>query len=680
MKNKHTKKKRDKREKFEKNNKKNFQNNQKQNEFVKGRIFLTSRATGFVRSNQLSEDVRIPEYDLNTALHNDTVKVQLTSKKDSNRPHGKVVEIIERYKNEFVGTIEKRKGIVSFTPDNSKFYRELILVPNKNFEQVRTNQKVLVQMKPWTNPKRNPEGEIIKIIGEKGKNETEIQSIIYDKGFSPTFPQQIEKEAQKIKEKSPADFKAEVKKRISSPGGPPSGWDFRNTTTFTIDPFDAKDFDDALSIKELPDGNYEVGVHIADVTHYVQENTPIDKEAIKRGTSIYLVDRTIPMLPEVLSNDLCSLNPNEDKLAYSVILKLNKEGQVLDRWIGETIINSDKRFSYEEAQEVLDNGNGKYFKELNTLNNIASKKSRVRTKNGSINFESSEVKFELDKNCFPVAVYEKEMFETNELIEDFMLLANKEVAEYIDRLNKKTKSTNPFVYRIHDKPKRDNIIELDTFLKKIGYNLKNENGDIDSKEINNFLEKIQGADEEDLIEKAILKSMTKAIYSTNNIGHYGLAFAHYTHFTSPIRRYPDMMVHRLMKRYLKGEIVPKEEMDKYAMLCDSSSRQEVVAVEAERDSNKYKYAEYMSQRIGQEFAGIITSVTEWGVYVQDIETKAEGLVNKKTLKGDDYVLEPNNYRIIGEKNSETYTLGDKVKIKLLKVDIEKRTLDFEIIN
>jgi len=680
MKNKHSGKKHGSRDfNHNKNKHSGTSKNTRSVETVEGVIFVTMRGNGFVKVVNLKDDVEISEFNLNTALNKDIVKISLEPKR-GNRAEGRVEEIIERAKTEFVGTITKKEGAIFFSPDDKKVYREIVIIPNKKSEQAKTNQKVLIKMEPWTNPKANPKGEIVKVLGDKGDNNVEMESIVYEKGFSPHFPKSIEDEAHKIKESAPADFEEEVKKRISAPDGPPSSWDFRNTTTFTIDPFDAKDFDDALSFKELPDGNYEVGVHIADVTHYVKEGSIIDKEAVKRGTSIYLVDRTIPMLPEVLSNDLCSLNPHTDKLAYSAIFKINEKCEVLDRWFGETIINSNRRFSYIEAQDVLDKHEGEFHKELFTLNELALIKRKRRTKNGAITFGSIEVKFKLDEKGFPIEVYEKELLETNELIEDFMLLANREVSEYIDRLNKKTGVVNPFIYRIHDVPKQEKIIELQSYLRNIGYELNTDkDGNVTAKDINKLLNIIQGIDEQDLIEKAILKSMAKAIYSTTNIGHFGLAFEHYTHFTSPIRRYPDMMVHRLMKKYLKDERISAQEKRTYDRLCASSSRQEIVAVEAERDSQKYKYTEYMSQRIEEEFEGIITSVVEWGVYVQDSVTKAEGLVSVRSLKDDHYNIDPKNYRIKGEKTGKTLTLGDKVKVKLTGTDLDKRTIDFEII-
>ncbi len=671
MKNKHSRKK----------HRKNKKLRSKASKLVKGNIMLTARGIGFLKDPSLSEDIMIEKDNLNTALPNDLVKVSTYKSKRSNRTKGEVKEIIERAQTEFVGTVGNFEGAFFFTPDNKKIYRDITLIKNRKLEQVKPNDKVILKMSEWTNPQKNPKGEVVKILGQKGNHNVEMESIVYEKGFSPTIPPKIEEEAKKIKEQALADLEKEIAKRTAVSNPPPSGWDFRNTTTFTIDPFDAKDFDDALSFKKLDDGTYEIGIHIADVTHYVQEDSEIEKEAQKRATSIYLVDRTIPMLPEILSNDLCSLNPNEDKLAFSAIFVVNDKCEVQKRWFGETIINSNKRFTYKEAQKNINRHEGEFWKELVLLNEMALLKRNRRTKNGAISFGGSEVQFELDKTGFPIAVHEKEMFETNELIEDYMLLANREVSEYIDKLNKQTKTTNPFVYRIHDTPKNERIIELQSFLQTIGFELKaDEFGNVEAKDLNHLLDSIQGIDEEDLIEKAILKSMSKAVYSTNNIGHFGLAFKHYTHFTSPIRRYPDMMVHRLMKRYLKNEQVPNEEIGKYNQLSAVSSSQEIAAVDAERDSTKYKYVEYMSERIGQEFEGVISGIVDWGVYVQEIETKAEGLVRASSLKGDFFNVDTKNYRLIGKKTGVKYTLGDRVKIKVVATDLDKRTIDFEIVN
>ncbi|OGD68102.1 ribonuclease R [Candidatus Campbellbacteria bacterium RIFCSPLOWO2_01_FULL_34_15] len=669
-----------KNKKHKRNKDSNFRPRKKSNikekfssEIFEGQILISAKGDGYIRTEKFAEDIKIPTSDLNTALNRDIVQFSISNKKSEGRIKGSVKSIIRRNREQFVGTILNDNGIISFQPDDRKIYKAIFILPNEETKNIKSNQKVLVKIKDWI----NLQGEVTKVLGEKGDHNTEMESIIYEKGFVPSFPPEVEKEAEIIKKNAKADFEEEVRRRISRPDGPISSWDFRNTTTFTIDPFDAKDFDDALSFKDLGDGTYEVGIHIADVSHYVREGSPIDQEAVKRATSIYLVDRTIPMLPEVLSNDLCSLNPNEDKLAFSAIFILNDKCEVLNRWFGETIINSDKRFNYIEAQEILNKGEGLFYNELNSLNKMALIKRKRRTKNGAISFGGSEVKFKLDEKGFPIEIYEKETLETNELIEDFMLLANREVTEYVNRLGK----NKPFVYRIHDKPKPDAIKELTEYLKKIGYSLKTDgNGNVDSQDLNDLLDEIRGTDEEDLIAKVVVRSMAKAIYSTKNIGHYGLAFKFYTHFTSPIRRYPDVMVHRLLKRYLAGEEVSEKEIGRFEELSAISTTQEISAMEAERDSVKYKYAEYMSKLVGEEFEGMITSVVDWGVYVQDQKTKAEGLVSVRTLKDDHYNIDPKNYRIVGERSGKKYTLGDKVKIKLIGVDLEKRTIDFEIVN
>lgn len=665
-------------------NSKKIKRREKYSQLLEGTIFVTGKGDGYIKTEKFAEDIKIPKENLNTALNKDIIQFSISNKKTEGRVKGKVETIIKRKQKNLVGTIFKEKGIISFEPDDPKFYKDLDIIPNQNSKKAEKGQKVLVKIKPWTNPKENPKGEIIKIIGEKGENNAEMESIIYGKGFAPDLPTSVEKEAERIKANAPSDFAAEVQRRISRTDGPPSSWDFRNTTTFTIDPFDAKDFDDALSFKDLKNGTYEVGIHIADVTHYIKRGSLIDEEATKRATSVYLVDRTIPMLPEVLSNDLCSLNQDEDKLSFSAIFVLNDKCEVLNRWFGETIINSDKRFTYIEAQKILDKGKNnnpdgqktQFFKELNTLNRLALLKRKRRTKNGAISFGGSEVKFKLNNNGFPIEIYKKELLEANELVEDFMLLANKEVAKYIGKFRKE----KIFVYRVHDKPKPEAIKELSNYLKKIGYSLKTDgNGNVTSKDLNELLDKIQGTDKEDLIAKVVVKSMAKAIYTTKNIGHYGLAFKYYTHFTSPIRRYPDMMVHRLVKRYLKGEKIKEEERPYFEKMSAVSTSQEISAMEAERDSDKYKYVEYMSKRIGEEFNGMITGIVDWGVYVQDIKTKAEGLVRISTLKNDYYNVDSKNYRIIGERSGKKYTLGDKIKIKLMSVDLKKRNIDFEII-
>src|SRR3989339_467560 len=678
MKNKHSGKKHDSKDfNHNKNKHSNTSRNTRGGETMEGVIFVTMRGNGFVKVVNLKDDVEISEFNLNTALNKDIVKISLEPKR-GNRAEGRVEEIIERAKTEFVGTITKKEGAMFFTPDDKKVYREIVIIPNRKSEQAKTNQKVLIKMEPWTNPKANPKGEIVKVLGDKGDNNVEMESIVYEKGFSPHFPKSIEDEAHRIKESAPSDFEEEVKKRLSAPDGPPSSWDFRNTTTFTIDPFDAKDFDDALSFKELPDGNYEVGIHIADVTHYVKEGSIIDKEAVKRGTSIYLVDRTIPMLPEVLSNDLCSLNPNEPRYAFSAVFVIDKEARVKEHWFGKTLIESDKRFTYEEAQEIIDKGTGIFVEELKTLNELAKKLRDERFRKGAIDFETEEVKFELNDLGKPIQVYRKERKDTHKLIEEFMLLANREVATHMHAANGKN-SRAAFVYRIHDAPDREKIVNLATFVKALGFELKNKDGATTGEDIARMLRSVGGAPAEMLIKTAAVRAMSKAIYSTSNIGHFGLAFEYYTHFTSPIRRYPDLMVHRLLLRFLTKGQIEQDEIIKYQRLCSESSERELEAAQAERASIKYKQVEYMQEHIGEEFDAIVSGVSEWGIYVEELNTKAEGMVKLRDMKDDFYELNEKLYAIVGKNTSKKYSLGDKIRVKLIASDPERKTLDFQFI-
>ncbi|MBU4536653.1 ribonuclease R [Patescibacteria group bacterium] len=637
-------------------------------EFFEGNIIVTGRKQGFFKTDQSSGggDIEISDFDLNTALNGDNVKIKVT--KSGKTKRAKVTEIIERAKTKYVGTLGKDNEGYFLITDDIKFYPRLDLDVSDG-EIPSQDVKIVAEISQWDDPKKNPRGKIIKVIGHKGDNETEMQAILYEKGFDPSFPDGVEAEAEIISKQALKDFEQEIPKRK----------DFRDRVTFTIDPDDAKDFDDALSFKALENGDYEIGVHIADVTHYVPIDSPIDREATERCTSVYLVDRTIPMLPEVLSNNLCSLNPNEDKLTYSAVFVLDKNAQVKERWFGETVIHSNKRFTYKNAQETLDNKSGEYYEELNTLNELALILRSDRTKEGSISFGSNEYKFILDKTGKAIDVYEKEMMDTNELIEDFMLLANREVAGYINQQEEKLKIQLPFVYRIHDVPKTAQLQELSEFLKTIGFTLKVKDNKISSKEINDLLAKIEGLPEEDLIATAMLKSMAKAIYSTQNIGHFGLGFKHYTHFTSPIRRYPDMMVHRLMKNYLSGKNLSPRSIKKYKELTSRSTQQEIAAVTAERASTKYKFTELMSDKIGQEFEGIISGITKWGVYVK-VENGAEGMISVRSLQDDYYQLDTKNYSLVGQKTKNKYTLGDSVKVKLTKTDLDKQVIDFELIS
>lgn len=631
-----------------------------------GKMFLTSKGFGFAKT-QDDKEYKISEHNLATALDKDIVEI-FTFRNSKGFWGGEVKKIIERNSNTFVGEIIKEGQEIVFKADDFKFYPKVILKKDDNFAKAKVGLKVLISLIEWKDNQR-VFAKIDKIIGPKGTHETEILSILASKGFETSFSKEVEDEAAKIKDNSKKIIEEEKKVRAS----------YLDRTTFTIDPEDAKDFDDALSVKKINDDLYEIGVHIADPTHYITPNGAIDKEAQERSTSVYMVDRTIPMLPEVLSNDLCSLNPNEEKLSFSAVFEIDLNGNVQKKWFGKTIIKSDYRFSYKSSQEVLDKNEGPYFKELKVLQKIAKKLDQKNIANGAISFGHKEVKFKLDENKNPLEVYPKEHLETMKIIEDYMLLANKEVANFITKQSKKAGKEKEFIYRIHDTPNMEKLSILSDYLKTIGINLNLKSGEVSQADINQILKKAEGTPEEDLIKDSILRAMSKAVYSTKNIGHFGLAFENYTHFTSPIRRYPDMIVHRLLFKYLNGIEVSKKEIEKIRELAPHTSEQEVAASEAERASIKFKYAQYMAQRIGQEMEGKITGVTKWGIYVQDTKTLAEGLVRISSLKDDFYELDEKNYRIVGQKNKKEYKLSDKVKIKIISVDIDQKNIDFEIV-
>jgi ribonuclease R len=631
-----------------------------------GTIRVTGKGVGYFPMPNSDEDYEISPENIGTALNRDTVRVEdMKRTSPYGRKMAKVVEIIERHKHEFVGTIEKEGQGFFLIPDDKRFYRD-IFIPAEKALGAKGGEKAQARITDWADASKSPKGELVRIIGKAGEHNSEMLGIVYESGFEIDFPPEVEKEAD------------EWKKRFEKENHLEDRRDFRDVTTFTIDPVDAKDFDDAISIKKLDGGNFEVGVHIADVSHFVEPNTALDKEAVKRGTSIYLVDRTIPMLPEVLSNDLCSLNPNELKYAFSAVFVMDKNGQVKERWFGKSLIESDKRFSYEEAQEVLDNKAGPFYEELQTLNDIAYKLRAEKFKKGAIDFESEEVKFELDDEGRPIRVFKKERKDTHKLVEDFMLLANREVATYM------TTAYGPgsraaFVYRIHDAPDRDKIINLATFVKALGFELKNKDGETTAENIAKMLKSVTGTPAEMLVKTAAVRAMQKAVYSTANIGHFGLAFEYYTHFTSPIRRYPDLMVHRLLQRFLKHGQIEQDEIARYQRLCDDSSEREMEAAEAERASIKYKQVEYMSTRVGQEFDALVSGVSEWGVYVEEVNTKAEGMVKLRDMKDDFYELNEKLYAIVGKSTGKKYSLGDKVHVKLVAADPERKTLDFQFI-
>lgn len=638
---------------------------EKDSQILEGSIRVTGKGVGYFAVPDADQDLEIQPENINTALNHDRVKVEKLGKKVYDREQARVVEIVERHKTEFVGTLEKENDNFFLVPDDKRMYRD-IFVPAEKIKGAEDGQKVQVKITEWGDPAKSPRGEVVRVIGKAGEHNAEMLGIVYESGFEVDFPPEVEKEAQAWKEKYKNEDRLKDRR------------DFRETTTFTIDPVDAKDFDDAISLKTLPDGNYEVGIHIADVSHFVVEKTELDKEARKRGTSIYLVDRTIPMLPEVLSNDLCSLNPNEEKYAFSAVFVMDKNAVVKERWFGKSLINSDKRFTYEEAQETLDKKSGLFYEELQTLNDLAYKLRAEKFKNGAIEFETEEVKFELDNLGKPVKVYKKERKDTHKLVEDFMLLANREVATYM-HANTKENTRAAFVYRIHDVPDREKIINLATFVKALGFELKNKDGETTGEDISKMLRSVDGSPAEMLIKTAAIRSMSKAIYSTTNIGHFGLAFEYYTHFTSPIRRYPDLMVHRLLYRFLTHGQIEQDEIIKYQRLCDDSSERELEAAEAERASIKYKQVEYMQEHIGEEFDATVSGVSEWGVYVEEVNTKAEGMVRLRDMTDDFYELNEKLYAIVGQKTGKKYSLGDKVRVKLVASDPERKTLDFQFI-
>ncbi|GAB5522763.1 MAG: ribonuclease R [Roseivirga sp.] len=602
-------------------------------------------------------DIWVSKEDLLGAMDDDKVKVVLKHKKHGKSPEGKVVEILARHRDEFVGRIEMSARYAFVIPDFRKMHHDIYVHLNE-LKGARHNDKVIVKISQWPERDKKPEGKIVRVLGKAGEHNAEIHSIIAEFGLPLEFPERIEQEAEEISDVISAK---EIKKRR----------DFRDVTTFTIDPADAKDFDDALSIRTLPNGNTEVGIHIADVTHYVQEQTPLEEEAVERATSVYLVDRTIPMLPERLSNGLCSLRPNEEKLTFSAVFELDAEANIKSEWFGRTIIYSDRRFAYEEAQERLDTQEGDFHEEINQLNQLAYKLKDKRFKSGAVNFETVEVKFKLAEDGKPLGIIPKERKDAHKLIEEFMLLANKRVATFI--FEKGTKA-NPvtFVYRTHDDPDPEKLDTFSNFARRFGHQLDYERKGI-SKSLNGLISEIEGKPEQNVLQQLAIRTMAKAKYTTTEKGHFGLAFPHYTHFTSPIRRYPDMMVHRLLQHYLDGgKSVDKEEFEK---LCLHSSDREKRAADAERASIKYKQVEFMSLVEEKVFEGIISGVTEWGIYVEITETKCEGMVRMVDMNDDFYEFDEQNYRVVGRRNKRMFTLGDDVKVSVKSTDIDRRTID-----
>ncbi|PKP23013.1 MAG: ribonuclease R [Bacteroidetes bacterium HGW-Bacteroidetes-21] len=629
---------------------------------ISGNIDMLPNGSATLITDDTQDEVFISQKNLNHAMNGDLVRVYVYAHRKKNILEGEVVEIIKRAKNTYVGTAQLSHGFAFVVPDGKSLANDIFIPPDK-LKGVKDGQKVIASITDWPASNKNPVGEIIEVLGFAGEHAVEMNAIMAEFELPVAFPAEVEEEAKNIPLKITA---AEIKKRR----------DFRKITTFTIDPEDAKDFDDALSIQRLDNGNYEIGVHIADVTHYVDPESLLEKEAQNRATSVYLVDRVIPMLPENLSNFLCSLRPKEDKLCFSAVFEITPQAGVVKEWFGKTIICSDRRFSYDEAQDIIDTGEGDFKEDVLLLNDLAKQLRARRFKNGALGFEKVEFKFKLDENGKPLGVYTKESKDAHKLIEEFMLLANKYVAEHIGKARPGWQP-HTFVYRIHDRPDEQKLGQFAGFIKQFGYKIKIDGNRAIAMSINQLIEDIKGKPEKEMIENLAIRSMAKAEYSTHNIGHYGLAFSYYSHFTSPIRRYPDMMAHRLLFYYLNDGKNVKP--DVYEKLCKHSSEMEQKSADAERASVKYKQAEFLSDKIGIPFEGIISGVTEFGIFVQLVENKCEGLVPLRNLEDDFYVFDNRRMLIQGKHTGNKYQLGDKVNVTIQKVNLQRRQVDMLLV-